>query len=360
MQAFIARISPLLFWFVMSISAQPSPLTIPYGVAVAGADRADQIDTYFQAATNTLNQSGMFGEFVRVDWAAWDSVGALDGAVLVTDLNGELMLRYVYSWGVTAREQSPLLEDVNLPVVPLNAPHSLDYLMASVLYGSGTCDLAAPYEQAVAGVPAVATALRLAAGNCYLLHGDEDQAIDILTPLALEHPTAANNLAYILLSSDSDAAFALLDDLVADAAATGNVTLQAAALARRAGFHARAFNFDPAIADISAAIALRPGYAPYYKQRGDHIFLIYEWDRVLADYNAALLIDPAYADAYYARAVLFYTQGPRPRAMADYQRFIDLAPNDPRVNEARANITSIQAELEALGGDDTGAFGPSD
>ncbi len=360
MQAFIASFFSVFLLFIVPVASQPSPHIIPYGIAVAGADVGDQMTAYFEDATDELNQSGMFGEFVAVDWETWSGSNALDGAVLVTDLNGELVLRYIYTASVSAQSRSTLLEDVNLPTVPVDSPHSQDVLLATVLSGAGMCELAEMYEQAVKDVPEFTTPLRLAAGNCYLTRGDQERAIEILTPLAPESSVAANNLAYLLLSEDSDAAFALLNGLVADAEATGNTILHAEALAQRAAFHSRAFNFNESIADISAAIALRPGHAPYYKQRGDHIFLIYEWDRVLADYNAAILIDPEYAEVYYARGVLFYTQGPRPRALTDFQRFIELAPNDYRVTEAQENIASIQAELDALGGDDTGPFGPSD
>ncbi len=144
--------------------------------------------------------------------------------------------------------------------------------------------------------------------------------------------------------------------------------LQVSMYAYNAKVQATAFNFDEAITDITHAIDVATDanlsdatLAALYKQRGDHIFLIYEWDRVLADYNRAIELDPAYADAYFARGVLYYTQGPRPNAAEDFARFVELAhPADARVAEATEYIDSIAAELEALGGSDTGPFGPTE
>ena len=139
------------------------------------------------------------------------------------------------------------------------------------------------------------------------------------------------------------------------------------ALSARAAVRAQTFDFDGAIADITAAIdtAQTAQASPFclarlHKQRGDHIFLLYEWDRVLTDYDTAVTLAPTYADAYFARGVLYYTQGPRTSALTDFEQVVALTPTSPRAAEAQAYIQSIRTELEALGGDDTGAFGPSD
>lgn len=135
----------------------------------------------------------------------------------------------------------------------------------------------------------------------------------------------------------------------------------------QAKLYALTFRFDAAVANLDRVIALGEGQnvehtalARYYKQRGDHIFLLYEWDRVLADYNHAIMLNPTYAGAYFARGILYYTQGPRAQAIGDFERYLVLAGTDaPQAAQARAYITDIQRELEALGGDDTGAFSPT-
>lgn len=168
--------------------------------------------------------------------------------------------------------------------------------------------------------------------------------------------------------ADDARAIALLDTLTGAAAERPDAwPVQIALLRERAALRALAFEFDGAIADITRAIELAEAnmlpdacLARLYKQRGDHIFLIYEWDRVLEDYDTAISLDSNYAGAYFARGVLYYTQGPRVETIPDLERFIELAPDDPRVPEAQAYIDSIEVELDALGGDDTGAFGPSD
>ncbi|MEO0564956.1 MAG: tetratricopeptide repeat protein [Chloroflexota bacterium] len=250
----------------------------------------------------------------------------------------------------------------------LDDASSVDLVAAHMLYTLEQCDAT---NRVLASLGDESGDLRkqTLTASCAILIGDLGNAAVVLSSL-LESDTAmgdigvrawaAGNLAWVRQTQgDVSGAFALLDALVTEAQQLSIPAVTAAAIAKRAELYALTFDFDAAIADITTAIELNPDSAQYHKQRGDHIFLIYEWDRVLDDYNRALELDPVYADAYFARGVLFYTQGPRPNALEDFQRFVELAPNDRRVPEAEGYIESIQAELEALGGDDTGAFGPS-
>jgi tetratricopeptide (TPR) repeat protein len=218
-------------------------------------------------------------------------------------------------------------------------------------------------------------------GNCALLAEDYETAantyISLLDSAEDERLLLSNvrvNLAWTYLrQGETERAFETVHNAITIAAdaCCSSTDLQLAAdyarlIADRGQLHALNFDFDVAIADATQAIELASEYelpdalnAQFYKERGDHIFLIYEWDRVLADYDRAIELKPDYADAYYARGVLYYTQGPRAAALADFERFVELAPNDPRVAEAQTYINSIAVELEALDGDDTGPFDPA-
>lgn len=234
---------------------------------------------------------------------------------------------------------------------------ALDFTWLLLLYTLGRCD-DLDEQRAASGE-------RFFAGNCAIAAGDYDTAADALQQAAdgggYQTPVAFNLAwVYVQLGRERDA-FDLMTRAVEESAPEAQVER----LRARAKVYALAFAFDKAIEDVTQAIALAElnrlppaTLARLYKQRGDHIFLIYEWDRVLADYNTAIEFDPTYADAYFARGVLYYTQGPRPLAQADFERFLVLAPRHPRAPEAVTYIESIEQELEALGGDDTGAFGP--
>ncbi|MEL6272296.1 MAG: tetratricopeptide repeat protein [Chloroflexota bacterium] len=206
--------------------------------------------------------------------------------------------------------------------------------------------------------------------NCALRTGDYTSAIDLYEGIPGGDLTVAVNLAWAYLQTGAtEQAFAVMDSAVVSASTEVQNAYKAAALAMTladaGAIHALAFDFDTAInyltqaIDISETYALpQPFIADLYTQRGDHIFLIYEWDRVLADYDRAIELDSTAANAYFARGVLYYTQGPRPLALEDFLRFIELAPDDARHPEAEGYIESIQAELDALGGDDVEAFPP--
>jgi len=128
-------------------------------------------------------------------------------------------------------------------------------------------------------------------------------------------------------------------------------------LPRRAQLYALAFDYDSAIADMDAAIALAEAnevsderLAELYTLRGEIIFLIYEWDRVLENFNTALELAPDYAPAYFQRGVLYYTMTERESALVDFQHYLGITPDGEHAAEAQRYIDSIQLELESLGG----------
>jgi tetratricopeptide (TPR) repeat protein len=232
------------------------------------------------------------------------------------------------------------------PPIPTALPTDAELISGYLLYAAGRCDAPHPLLQSDPYLKV----------SCALLADDTDTALPILRVYSDHLNPSVRLWAWVNLSwldlrdGNSATAFERMDMLVQDYT---QGAYQAEALAKRAALHALAFDFDAAIADMDAAIALVPDEPRYYKQRGDHIFLIYEWDRVLDDYNTAITLDPTYADAYYARGILYYTQGPRADAIPDFEQFLALAPHDRKATNAATYITSIEAEIEALGGDDT-------
>ncbi|MCK6630334.1 MAG: tetratricopeptide repeat protein [Anaerolineae bacterium] len=86
------------------------------------------------------------------------------------------------------------------------------------------------------------------------------------------------------------------------------------------------FEFDEAIADLSRAIEIDPGYPPAYYERGR----LYEeqdnYERAIADYSQAIKLDPGHLSAYRKRSELYEKQGQYDQAIADYSKIIELAP----------------------------------
>jgi tetratricopeptide (TPR) repeat protein len=133
--------------------------------------------------------------------------------------------------------------------------------------------------------------------------------------------------------------------------------VEAEIFTKRAWFHALAFDYDSAIADMDEAITLaeeneadNTTLAELYTIRGQIIFLLYEWDRVLENFNHAIELDPNYAPAYFERGVLYYTMTQRENALADFQHYLELEPDGLHAEEAAQYIESIEIELESLGG----------
>lgn len=125
----------------------------------------------------------------------------------------------------------------------------------------------------------------------------------------------------------------------------------------------KAFDYEGAIADFSAAIAVFPDHADSYYRRGfahsrrkEWVAAIADFDRALAlngepralllshratvrqasgdvagafdDANAAIRLDPKLAEAYRVRAAVSYDLGRKADALADFTKAIELEPDD--------------------------------
>ncbi len=114
-----------------------------------------------------------------------------------------------------------------------------------------------------------------------------------------------------------------------------------AALVALADMYFDASKFDQAIAYDKRALALDPGnpdvrtdYATALHQTGHDLEALAQLETVLAK-------RPAFVPALYNRAVVLVAIGRRTDAAAAFQKFINAAPNDPRVPDARSEIGDL-------------------
>ncbi len=93
---------------------------------------------------------------------------------------------------------------------------------------------------------------------------------------------------------------------------------------------------DAAIKDFSDAIALNPGHKNIkyvYSNRGWVWQNKEDYQKALKDYYAALAIDPAFAPAYYGRASAYYKSGNLPRAIEDAKEALRLKPETKKYDD---------------------------
>jgi hypothetical protein len=114
-----------------------------------------------------------------------------------------------------------------------------------------------------------------------------------------------------------------------------------AALVALAGMYYDAGKFDQAIGYYKTALALDPGnpdvrtdYATALHQTGHDLDALAQLDTVLRR-------RPKFVQALYNRGVILAAIGRRTDAVAAFEQFVAVAPNDPRVPDARAQIADL-------------------
>lgn len=114
-----------------------------------------------------------------------------------------------------------------------------------------------------------------------------------------------------------------------------------AALVTLAGMYYDAGKFDQAIVYDKRALVLDPGnpdvrtdYATALHQTGHDL-------DALAQLTTVLEKRPKFVQALFNRGVILASIGRRTDAIEAFQRFIAVAPNDPRVPDARSTITEL-------------------
>jgi tetratricopeptide (TPR) repeat protein len=114
-----------------------------------------------------------------------------------------------------------------------------------------------------------------------------------------------------------------------------------AALVTLASMYYDAGKFDQAAAYDKRALVLDPGnpdvrtdYATALHQTGHDLDALAQLETVLAQ-------RPSFVQALYNRAVILAAIGRRTDAVAAFKHFIAVAPNDPRVPDARSTIADL-------------------
>jgi tetratricopeptide (TPR) repeat protein len=122
------------------------------------------------------------------------------------------------------------------------------------------------------------------------------------------------------------------------------------ALTLRGTAHRAAANYDAAIADFTAALALQPGSADLLNHRGIARFLKGgDADRqaALADYTAAVAADARHAEAYNNRAWVLLQLGRAADALPDANRSIELVPTNGYAYDTRGHINEALGRRDA-------------
>lgn len=119
--------------------------------------------------------------------------------------------------------------------------------------------------------------------------------------------------------------------------------------------YVREFKYEDALQTAQDALDIvkNGGYPPeyvakFYLLRGQMWHAVYEWDDALSDFDRAVELAPDYPEAYYLRGTFFAGRSELDRALADLQQAVALDPDGRYAANARAAITTIERQREAL------------
>jgi tetratricopeptide (TPR) repeat protein len=132
-----------------------------------------------------------------------------------------------------------------------------------------------------------------------------------------------------------------LDDLNAACSAEPVIELDGRFLTDRGNCHAACGHFDAAIADLSAAIALRGGDDRAFWLRARSYWGKGDLNRALADYDEVVRHRADDATAYFERLSLLLSKGEKARVVADVDRLVELLPNEAGVYLYRSVISLV-------------------
>lgn len=152
-----------------------------------------------------------------------------------------------------------------------------------------------------------------------------------------------------------------------DAIRSGELVGEALAITynNRGVAHGEAGDFDPAIADYSQAMALRPGDATTVRnlrvahvRRGELHFASGAYDDAVADFTQAISLEPEHHLAYQRRGEIYTELGLIDLAVDDLEQAMLLSPGDAEITTALERAT---AQRERLAGSSTpGEVAPDD
>lgn len=116
------------------------------------------------------------------------------------------------------------------------------------------------------------------------------------------------------------------------------------ALTRRATAYYRSGDLDRAIADLDAALALRPDAIDIYRQRSAYRREKGESSGGLADLAYALTLQPDFVPAYVDRAWLRASDRDTSGAQADFSKAIAVQPDQPRLHLGRGVVAFLAGD----------------
>lgn len=104
-------------------------------------------------------------------------------------------------------------------------------------------------------------------------------------------------------------------------------------------------DYDQAVADYSAAIALDGRNADLYNNRGNAYHAKRDFPRALRDFGKAIALNPAHALAYNNRGIVYGDMGDFERAVQDYDQAIAIHPAYASAYNNRGNIRAKQGDF---------------
>ena len=141
-----------------------------------------------------------------------------------------------------------------------------------------------------------------------------------------------------------------------DAIRSGELVGEALAITynNRGVAHGEAGDFDPAIADYSQALALRPGDGTTIRnlrvahvRRGEVSFASGDYDAAVADFTLAAELEADHHLAYQRRGELYAELGLLDLAVEDLERAALLSPGDPEIVAALERATDRRDSVVA-------------
>ena len=123
------------------------------------------------------------------------------------------------------------------------------------------------------------------------------------------------------------------------------------ALTRRATAYSRSGDLDRAIADLDAALALRPDSIDIYRQRSAYRRDKGESSGGLADLAYALTLQPDFVPAYVDRAWIRLSGGDKTGALADFGKALAVEPEQPRLHLGRGAVAYLSGDNEQAAAD---------
>ncbi len=116
------------------------------------------------------------------------------------------------------------------------------------------------------------------------------------------------------------------------------------ALTRRATAYYKSGDLDRAIADLDAALMLRPDSIDLYRQRSNYRLDKGESSGGLADLSYALTLEPNFVPGYVDRAWGRLAGRDAPGALADFSTAIAIQPDQPRLHLGRGVVAYLAGD----------------